>query len=75
MIDAIIYIQRKYRLYNNIYNKINSENRDLYNHLYNLMCHINENYKANIISQQIYSKNITKLEDIFVKFKATFILL
>jgi endopeptidase La len=69
MIDAIIYIQRKYRLYNKIYNKINNENRDLYNHLYNLMCHINENYKANIISQQTYSKNITKLEDIFVKFK------
>ena len=70
MIDAIVYTQRRFRLYSMIYKKINLETKELYGYIYNLMCHINENYKNSIISQQVYTKNITKLEDIFIKFKA-----
>jgi hypothetical protein len=68
MIEQIIYIQRKFRLYSKIYSKINTEIDTISHFIYELMLHITSIYNNELITQQIYFRNISKLEDIYTKF-------
>jgi ATP-dependent Lon protease len=68
MIDPVLYIQRKYRLYSKIYKKINNEIDIISNYIYTLMVHINNIYNKDLLNHQIYFRNISKLEDIYTKF-------